>query len=72
MSAYRQGLHELGNSLYAYLQPDGGWGWSNAGLVCDGEHSLLDRHPVRPPADRADAALTCGARCRRRPASTRS
>lgn len=40
-NAYRQGLHELGDSLYAYLQPDGGWGWSNAGLVCDGEHSLL-------------------------------
>ncbi|MGH2868037.1 MAG: MBL fold metallo-hydrolase [Solirubrobacteraceae bacterium] len=40
-SIYRQGLHELGDSLYAYLQPDGGWGLSNAGLVCDGEHSLL-------------------------------
>jgi glyoxylase-like metal-dependent hydrolase (beta-lactamase superfamily II) len=40
-SSYRQGLHELGDSLYAYLQPDGGWGQSNAGLVCDGEHSLL-------------------------------
>jgi cyclase len=40
-STYRQGLHELGDSLYAYLQPDGGWGQSNAGLVCDGEHSLL-------------------------------
>lgn len=40
-AAYRQGLHELGNSLYAYLQPDGGWGLSNAGLVCDGEESLL-------------------------------
>lgn len=39
--SYTRGLHELGNSLYAYLQPDGGWGWSNAGLVCDGEHSLL-------------------------------
>ena len=39
--AYQQGLHELGDSLYAYLQPDGGWGWSNAGLVCDGEHALL-------------------------------
>jgi glyoxylase-like metal-dependent hydrolase (beta-lactamase superfamily II) len=38
---YTEGLHELGNHLYAYLQPDGGWGWSNAGLVCDGEHSLL-------------------------------
>jgi cyclase len=40
-AAYTQGLHELGNSLYAYLQPDGGWGWSNAGLICDGQHSLL-------------------------------
>ena len=40
-SDYRQGLHELGNSLYAYLQPDGGWGWSNAGLVCDGGQTLL-------------------------------
>src|SRR5579859_4148165 len=39
--AYNEGLHELGNSLYAYLQPDGGWGLSNAGLVCDGEQSLL-------------------------------
>ncbi|MGH9134949.1 MAG: MBL fold metallo-hydrolase, partial [Ilumatobacteraceae bacterium] len=25
----------------AYLQPDGGWGWSNAGLVVDGDSSLL-------------------------------
>ncbi len=40
-SAYSRGLHELGDSLYAYLQPDGGWGLSNAGLVCDGEYSLL-------------------------------
>ena len=31
--AYAQGLHEVGDGLYAYLQPDGGWGWSNAGLV---------------------------------------
>lgn len=39
--AYERGLHELGDGLYAYLQPDGGWGWSNAGLICSGEHSLL-------------------------------
>ena len=31
--AYERGLHELGDGLYAYLQPDGGWGWSNAGLI---------------------------------------
>jgi glyoxylase-like metal-dependent hydrolase (beta-lactamase superfamily II) len=38
---YEKGLHEVGDGLFAYLQPDGGWGWSNAGLVVDGEHSLL-------------------------------
>ncbi|WP_396273381.1 MBL fold metallo-hydrolase [Hyphomonas sp.] len=31
----------MGNGLYAWLQPDGGWGWSNAGLIRDGEASLL-------------------------------
>jgi cyclase len=39
--AYRKGLHELGDGLYAYLQPDGTWGWSNAGLVTAGGTSLL-------------------------------
>ena len=39
--SYTKGLHDLGNSVYAYLQPDGTWGWSNAGIVVDGEASLL-------------------------------
>src|SRR6204780_5657885 len=39
--SYSLGLHEVGDGLYAYLQPDGGWGWSNAGLVVDGESTLL-------------------------------
>ena len=39
--SYTRGLHDLGNSVYAYLQPDGTWGWSNAGIVTDGEASLL-------------------------------
>jgi glyoxylase-like metal-dependent hydrolase (beta-lactamase superfamily II) len=39
--SYRQGVHDLGDELFAYLQPDGGWGWSNAGLICDGPNSLL-------------------------------
>jgi glyoxylase-like metal-dependent hydrolase (beta-lactamase superfamily II) len=38
---FTKGLHELGNGCYAYLQPDGGWGWSNAGLVADAGKSLL-------------------------------
>lgn len=39
--AFEKGLFETGNGIYAYLQPDGGWGWSNAGLIRDGEESLL-------------------------------
>ncbi len=39
--SYTKGLHDLGNSVYAYLQPNGTWGWSNAGIVTDGEASLL-------------------------------
>ena len=34
-------LEDLGGGLFAYLQPDGSWGLSNAGLVCDGDESLL-------------------------------
>lgn len=39
--AFKKGLQDLGNGIYAYLQPDGSWGWSNAGLVVDGDQSLL-------------------------------
>ena len=40
---YDKGLFELGDSCYAYLQPDGSWGWSNAGLVMgDGVSLLVD------------------------------
>jgi glyoxylase-like metal-dependent hydrolase (beta-lactamase superfamily II) len=39
--AYEKGLHEVGDGLFAYLQPDGGWGWSNAGLICGEGTSLL-------------------------------
>ncbi|NCN84360.1 MAG: MBL fold metallo-hydrolase [Sphingomonadales bacterium] len=38
---FEKGLVETGDGLYAYLQPDGGWGWSNAGLITDGGQSLL-------------------------------
>lgn len=41
--AYDTGLHELGDGCFAYLQPDGSWGWSNAGLVAgDGVSLLVD------------------------------
>lgn len=38
---FTKGLKDIGNGLYAWLQPDGGWGWSNAGLIRDGQASLL-------------------------------
>ena len=38
---YTKGLHDLGRGCFAYLQPDGSWGWSNAGLVTDGEQTML-------------------------------
>jgi glyoxylase-like metal-dependent hydrolase (beta-lactamase superfamily II) len=34
-------LHELGNGIFAYTQLPGSWGWSNAGLITDGDQSLL-------------------------------
>ena len=40
---FTKGLHDLGNGIYGYLQPNGGWGWSNAGLIeSDGETLLVD------------------------------
>ncbi|WP_037085055.1 MBL fold metallo-hydrolase [Neorhizobium vignae] len=38
---YTKGLHDLGNGCWAYLVPDGSWGWSNSGLITDGDASLL-------------------------------
>lgn len=41
MTTYQQGAHEIAADTWAYLQPDGGWGWSNAGLITDGDAALL-------------------------------
>lgn len=38
---YTKGLHEVADGVWAYLQPDGGWGWSNAGLVTGDRTALL-------------------------------
>jgi cyclase len=38
---YEKGLQEIGDGAWAYLLPNGSWGWSNAGLIVDGEESLL-------------------------------
>jgi glyoxylase-like metal-dependent hydrolase (beta-lactamase superfamily II) len=38
---YTKGVHDLANGCYAYLQPDGTWGYSNSGLIVDGSETLL-------------------------------
>jgi glyoxylase-like metal-dependent hydrolase (beta-lactamase superfamily II) len=35
------GLFETGSGLWTWRPPDGSWGWSNAGLVTDGDAALL-------------------------------
>jgi len=40
---FTKGLHELGDGLWAYLQPSGSWCLSNAGLIAgDGTSLLVD------------------------------
>ena len=42
-AAGTSGFQELGEGCFAYLQGDGGWGWSNAGLIVgDGQSLLVD------------------------------
>lgn len=60
--AYEKGLHELGDGLFAYLQPSGGWGWSNAGLITASGTSLLvdtlyDLHLTREMLDSMASVL---------------
>lgn len=38
---FRCGLEDVGDGLLAWMQPDGGWGWSNAGFIRDGDAALL-------------------------------
>ncbi|OBF79893.1 2-hydroxyhepta-2,4-diene-1,7-dioate isomerase, partial [Mycobacterium sp. 852002-51163_SCH5372311] len=40
---YTRGLHQVGDRVWAWTLPDGGYGWSNAGLVAgDGASLLVD------------------------------
>lgn len=58
---YTKGLHDIGNGVYTYLQPDGSWGWSNAGLVVDGDQSMLV-----DPSSISSSLRPCCVRCARR------
>ena len=39
--SYGYGLADLGHGLYAWMQPDGSWGYSNSGLIADAGQTLL-------------------------------
>jgi len=41
METYRRGLLEIADGVHVYLQPDGTWGWSNAGITVGNDHSTL-------------------------------
>jgi cyclase len=41
MAGFSKGLHDIGRGHFAYLQPSGTWGYSNAGLITDGDEALL-------------------------------
>src|SRR5687768_4749180 len=38
---YERGMAQVGETTHAFLQPDGGWGWSNAGLIVGDEDAVL-------------------------------
>jgi glyoxylase-like metal-dependent hydrolase (beta-lactamase superfamily II) len=38
---YTLGIHQLADDVWAYLQPDGSWGWNNTALLFSGNESLL-------------------------------
>jgi glyoxylase-like metal-dependent hydrolase (beta-lactamase superfamily II) len=38
---FNKGLYDLGTGCYAWIQPDGTWGYSNSGLIADSGESLL-------------------------------
>ena len=40
-AGYEQGLTEIADGVWAWVQPDGSWGWNNAGLIGGDSASLL-------------------------------
>lgn len=39
--SYNQGTQQINDGCFAYLQPNGSWGWSNAGIIADQGDALL-------------------------------
>jgi len=41
VESYDRGLVQTSERTYTFLQPDGGWGWSNAGLIVGDDEAIL-------------------------------
>jgi glyoxylase-like metal-dependent hydrolase (beta-lactamase superfamily II) len=39
--SYERGLVHIGETTHTFLQPDGSWGWSNAGLITGDDEAIL-------------------------------
>lgn len=51
-------VKHIATGLYAFIQDDGSWGWSNAGLVADqGEELLVDTFFTLPQALRLKSSI---------------
>ena len=50
---YTAGLHDLGRGTWAWLQPSGSWGLSNAGLIVGGHDAILVDTQYTIPLTRA-------------------
>lgn len=38
---YERGMTQVGETTHSFLQPDGGWGWANAGLIVGEREAIL-------------------------------
>lgn len=38
---YERGLTQVGETTHCFLQPDGGWGWANSGLIVGDREAVL-------------------------------
>jgi cyclase len=66
MSDVAKTLVQVGTDAYAYVQHDGSWGWSNSGLVVDGDQALVvdtlfDLRLTRDLLDAYERVLPAGA-----------
>jgi cyclase len=60
-ASFTQGLHRIADGVHAWLQPDGGWGLNNVGLITSKGESLLIDTPIDLPRTRRMLAAMAAA-----------